>query len=163
MTETRITRVASEHGAVLSALHRASFSNSWSDEMFVSLLRQPGVVGWITQGKEPLGFILIRATANEGEILTFAVLPAFRRQGLGRRLLDKALKEFRKGGIESVFLEVRATNHSAIMLYTELGFTQIGRRAGYYERSEKNPASDRIDAITMKLQLLGKPFVNSGG
>jgi len=66
---------------------------------------------------------------GECEILNLAVSPDFRRKGIARALVG-ALLESSSG---SVFLEVRASNTSAILLYKYFGFQQVGKRDGYYE------------------------------
>ncbi len=160
MTGTHITRVGPEYGNVLSALHSESFSKPWTSSTFTTLLGQPGVFAWVHQKTEPLGFVLARTVANEGEILTFATLPKNRRQGIGKCLLNKALTELRSVGTECVFLEVSATNKPAIVLYREFGFTQIGIRTGYYGDLRNNSADGRADAITMKLELQDSPILD---
>ena len=54
----------------------------------------------------PDGFILARAAGGEAEILTLAVMPAARRQGIGRALVPAAARHAQGLGAESLFLEV---------------------------------------------------------
>ena len=90
------------------------------------LLAMPGVFGFI-DGRG--GFILVRAAGGEAEILTLAVEPSARRRGLGRALLDQALAATAGSPL---FLEVAADNAVARALYGAAGFTECGRRTGYY-------------------------------
>ncbi len=80
-----------------------------------------------------------------GHILNIAVDPAFRRQGLGRRLLEYALDYCRYLGAEQVELEVRTNNAAAIQLYQKYGFV-IRERVPYYY-------SDGEDAFVMVKKL----------
>jgi ribosomal protein S18 acetylase RimI-like enzyme len=57
-----------------------------------------------------------------------AVHPDFRRQGVGRGLVRFALEEIRARGGQAVYLQVDAQNETAVRLYHELGFEEIGRR-----------------------------------
>jgi ribosomal-protein-alanine N-acetyltransferase len=82
--------------------------------------------------------------AGEAELLTIAVDPAHRRQGLGRTLVEAFLAEARQRGAETAFLEVAEDNTAARTLYTAAGFTQTGRRKGYYRG-----AGRVVDAILM--------------
>jgi len=82
------------------------------------------------------GVVLIQPVPPEAEILQVAVPPDLRRRGLGRRLVRGALSLAASGGAESVFLEVRPTNASALALYLAEGFAQVGRRRAYYRNGE---------------------------
>lgn len=67
----------------------------------------------------------LRHTDRLGAIQNVAVLPDFRRRGLGRSLVVKSLQGFRNAGIERVTLEVTAENTPAISLYDKLGFCTV--------------------------------------
>jgi ribosomal-protein-alanine N-acetyltransferase len=85
------------------------------------------------------GFLAVRATAGEAEILNLAVASAFRRRGLARALLGGFLQAFPG----PVFLEVRESNIAARRTYQALGFTEVNIRSSYY-------ASPPEAAIVMK-------------
>ena len=142
-------RVANETDAVLLAdLHAASFSQAWNAQTIADLLGQTPV--FALAGKD--GFILARATAGEAEILTLAVAPSARRQGLGSELVLAAAKRAQELAAETMFLEVGRDNEGARALYERLGFSAVGIRKGYYAGGE--------DAIILKaglpLSVLGK-------
>ena len=83
------------------------------------------------------GFIVWRETApGECEILNLAVEPTQRRQGAGRELLRAALQHC----TGAVYLEVRASNRSALAFYQAAGFRIAGRRPVYYS----NPTEDAL-------------------
>ncbi len=123
----------------LATLHAEAFDTSWPASAFADLLGQPGVV---LEG-EADGFILIRAAADEAEILTLAVRPAARRQGLGARLVRNATDRAAALGATRMFLEVAEDNAPARALYEALGFESAGRRPRYYPRAE-GPAVDAL-------------------
>ncbi len=60
--------------------------------------------------------------------LGMGILPAYRRQGLGRRLLREALGRMFGSGLLRVELEVFASNLPAIKLYEREGFVTEGRK-----------------------------------
>jgi ribosomal protein S18 acetylase RimI-like enzyme len=60
--------------------------------------------------------------------LGMGVRSEWRRQGIGRKLLDACLELARKAGIEKVELEVFADNLGAMQLYQSFGFTEEGVR-----------------------------------
>jgi ribosomal-protein-alanine N-acetyltransferase len=67
----------------MAAIHAEAFppGEAWSAEIFAAQLGLPGVFGLID---ERGGMILLRVAVDEAEILTLAVAPAARRQGMGR-------------------------------------------------------------------------------
>jgi len=60
------------------------------------------------------------------DINRIAVLPDFRRKGIGKELLKKLLDILKEEGVEEVFLEVRESNIPAIELYRRFGFKEVG-------------------------------------
>lgn len=150
-------RLEPAHARLAAALHETSFATPWSDDEFAKLLEQPGVAGLLWQDAAPTGFILIRAVADEAEILTLAVAPPHRRQGIGGLLLEEASEMLRAGGTRRLFLEVAADNPAARALYTSYGFLVTGRRSAYYDRG---PAP-RVDAIVMTLELQPRPSLTA--
>lgn len=133
----------------LAALHAACFTvpRPWSAAEFASLLASPNVV-LITAAQ---GFALGRVIADEAELLTIAVHPDARRQGVGRKLLSGLIGQVAARGASALFLEVSAKNDSAIALYHVAGFNEAGRRKAYYP-----DAATRIDALVMRLEIGAK-------
>ncbi len=84
----------------------------------------------------PAGFVLARLVAGEGEILTVAVARAWRRRGLGWLLMDAVLRALYRERAEALFLEVDEANIPARRLYEGLGFSEVGRRARYYQHGD---------------------------
>ena len=146
---TGAVRLEPSHARIAAALHATCFDTPWSEVEFVRLFEQPGVAGLMWQADAPEGFILVRAAADEAEILTLAVIANRRRRGIAARLLDEACRMLRAGGTNRLFLEVAADNAAARALYAERGFAVTGRRAGYYDRG----AARRVDAIIMELDF----------
>ena len=66
----------------------------------------------------------------DGHVISMAVLPEFRRRGIGRDLLQKAMAY---PGIKTVRVEVRRSNRGAQAFYLKTGFRMTGRIPGYYE------------------------------
>ena len=85
-----------------------------------------------------VAYVLGRLIAPEAEIYRVAVRMDKRRRGIGYRLLDYAVKSERGHGLESVFLEVRASNVPARNLYRSYGFSEIGERKNYYRDPTEN-------------------------
>lgn len=154
MTGPRISALGRAHVELMAELHKAAFplQEAWSAASFAELLAHPGSFAFSAEGpvrtrgtqEEPLGFVLCRTAGVECEVLTIAVLPPARRQGIGRALIHAALNHAEKMGAEVVFLEVAADNSAAQALYRRLGFAAIGRRQAYYRSTEGGEAKDAL-------------------
>lgn len=80
------------------------------------------------------GFVIIlyqKGTRVAG-IETIDVDPMYHNQGVGHRLLTAAVEEIRKKGMKKIRLEVATTNHPAIQLYKNAGFTTTSFLKNYY-------------------------------
>jgi [ribosomal protein S18]-alanine N-acetyltransferase len=124
------------HGGVMAAIHAASFppGERWGADAMEAQLGLPGTfaVLALSPGDAPCGFVLARIAADEAEILTLAVLPTQRRQGVAGLLLQAAEACAEASGASSMFLEVAAPNEAARRLYAGRGYHQVGLRRGYY-------------------------------
>lgn len=144
-------RLGPQEAGLVAELEKACFSTPWSVEQLRKGLEQGGIkiVGIIETGRL-LGYLSYYSVGEEAEIINFAVDPGRRRQGLGRAMLRHVLHKWREEGIESGFLEVRASNGAAIGLYESFGFRQIGVRKRYYPETGE-------DALLLKLSLAEPP------
>lgn len=140
--------LSGSHAAVAAALHGASIDPGWSADSISVLLALPGVYGFIALvNGAPAGMILARTAADEGEILTLAVLPESRRSGVGAGLVQAALAFARRNGCRTVFLEVAEDNEPGKALYRRIGFQRVGLRPNYYEGPDGQVAAEilRLD------------------
>ncbi len=135
---------------LLAELHRRCFAKPWDAETFAMLLTQPRTwaLGADAEGG-PVGFVLLRAAADQGEILSIGVVPEARGAGRGSLLMDAALQRLAEAGAASAFLEVADDNADARTLYARLGFEEYGRRPGYYDRAGER----RTDALILRRAL----------
>jgi [ribosomal protein S18]-alanine N-acetyltransferase len=99
-------------------------------------------------GPHIIGFFAGWTVEDELHINNIAAHPEYRRQGVGKGLLDAAIEIARERGMATVLLEVRASNQGAQVLYRQAGFTFSGRRRDYYRLPTE-------DAFVMKLRLKG--------
>jgi len=125
----------------------AEWDQRWDRQAFAELLAMPGAFGLMAEPcSEPgceaaVGLLLMRVAADEAEIVTLAVLPDWRRQGVGFMLMQKGESEAVSRGAARLFLEVAEDNFAARKLYGSLGFAAAGRRAGYYARGSLGSAA----------------------
>jgi ribosomal-protein-alanine acetyltransferase len=93
-----------------------------------------------------LGWAGVLVIAGTADVLTVGVVPSARRRGLARRMLAALYTEAARRGATEIFLDVRVDNESAIALYRNEGFAELGRRRGYYD-------GGRVDSLVMRRGL----------
>lgn len=101
--------------------------------------RPARIVGYV------VGDLVDGFPGSVGHIKDLAVRPAHRREGVGRRLLSRAMFELDDAGAVRAELEVRRGNEAARALYEEFGFERRSTRPEYY--------SDGEDAIVLSRPL----------
>lgn len=133
--------------ADLAALHARCFTHPrpWSAAEIEDMASLPGAFLLV----RPNAFLIGRTAADEAELLTLAVEPSARRQGLGRALVDEFDAVARLRGAARGFLEVASDNAAAQALYAGAGWARTGRRRDYYGAG--------IDALTMGKSLERSP------
>jgi [ribosomal protein S18]-alanine N-acetyltransferase len=97
------------------------------------------------------GFLITVLIPPLAELETIAVAKQAHRQGIATRLLNELLTRLQKKQITEVMLEVRQSNHAGRVFYASVGFTETGRRTGYYN----DPKEDAI--------LLSRPLKGVSG
>lgn len=142
---------APERAEEVAALHARLFDEPWDAPAIKSLLEHPASTSLIAVAGEPKtikGFVIAQLAADEAEILSIAVAPDWQRAGLGTRLIEGLARASKRGEARQIFLEVAEDNTAARALYSKLGFSETGRRKGYYKRP-----SGSVDALTLSLKL----------
>ena len=118
----------------------------WTYSIFSDCMKV-GYSCWVLEDQEEIvGYGLLSVAANEGHILNLCIKPERQRQGLGRRMMQHLIEQAKKLEAQSVYLEVRVSNHGAFDLYQQLGFSVIGHRKDYYPHID-----GREDALVLEL------------
>ena len=134
----------------LSELHGASFHRGWGESEFESMLGESNtLVHRLRLGRKTVGFAVSRMGADEAEILTIAIDPRYRGQGLSRNLLLTHLGHLAARGVRTIFLEVEENNRPALSLYKRIGFAVVSRRERYYQE----PGGEQLNALLMRRDL----------
>ncbi len=130
-------------GVVLTALLTEGASEDMTESARADMTESARAE--LTEGAraEAAGFAVSYLAGGEGELLNIAVLPEFRKRGIGRALLQRLLEEAEDRGCEAMFLEVRVSNGAAVALYEGRGFQRVGTRKHFYE-------APREDALVLK-------------
>lgn len=120
---------------VIAALLAGILAPPWSREAVADYLRAPGSFALLARPRPraaPAGFLLARVASDGCDLAAMGVAPAWRRRGIGARLLAAALAQAKRRGARQMFLEVAEANPAARALYRAQGFRAVGRRKGYY-------------------------------
>lgn len=122
-----------QHVEQVAQLEKQCFSSPWSINSIQGELTNPLSL-WVvaTEGEKLAGYVGSQTVLGEADMMNLAVDPAFRRQGIGRELVNTLINCLKEKGAYCLTLEVRASNVQAISLYDQLGFLEIGRRPNYY-------------------------------
>ena len=135
----KIVRMNEANISAVKQIEDECFSNPWSFESLNAELSKVGACFYVAElNGEAAGYIGFNMVLDEGYIANIAVKEKFRRQGVGRKLLQKVIETAVKNNLSFVSLEVRESNIPAIGLYKEFGFTQQGIRKNYYRNPQEN-------------------------
>ena len=130
----------------LSAIRAACFDKAWAPTEFSEMLIRPETL-CVTLPK--IAYVLAQKIPPEAEIITIAVVPEFRRQGIAENLLRELCRALANEKINTLHLEVSEKLAAAHALYEKIGFMPVGRRKNYYV----NSSGEKTDAILMCLSL----------
>ncbi|MDX1921721.1 MAG: N-acetyltransferase [Alphaproteobacteria bacterium] len=147
-----VSELSAADSAWMAHVHAQSFDapQRWSASAIKGLLDQPLTKAFgISINQAPVGFIIARNVAGEGEILTLAVLPDARRNGVASQLLNTFITQQMP---QNIFLEVMVTNQAAIDFYLSHGFEIVSKRIGYYQMPIGH-AQKAIDGFVMNKKL----------
>jgi len=134
------------------AIERASFFPTWPDDAYRTELTSNKLATYVVARLEDvvIGFAGIWLMVDEAHVTTFAVDPAWRRRGVGERLLLALLDVSVARRAREATLEVRLSNVAARRLYEKYGFRPVGLRPRYYSDNGE-------DALIMTTEPLESP------
>ncbi|MEM3536226.1 MAG: ribosomal protein S18-alanine N-acetyltransferase [Candidatus Bathyarchaeia archaeon] len=141
-------------------INRVCLPENYTDYFFIDLYRRfPETFIVAEDNGKIVGYIMCRielglsnfglgGLMKKGHIVSVAVLPNYRRKGVGQALIVKAMEGMKLYNAKQCFLEVRVTNTPAINLYKKLGFQVTRTIHGYY--------ADGEDAYVMSCEIPSK-------
>lgn len=125
----------------VAELENACFQDPWSYGILAAGVHSPYDVYYVfVQGSRVVGYANLRLLAQEAEVQRIAVLPKYRKTGVGRELMDTMVSYATERQVAAISLEVRESNVAARNLYESYGFLAEARRKDYYH----NPTEDAI-------------------
>lgn len=148
----RVEPMQVEDIPAVHAIESASFPTPWPPYAFRGELETNRMARYLVlrAGSRVIAYAGIWLMVDEAHVTTFAVLPAYRRRGVGGRLLCEVIELSAALGATVVTLEVRLSNAAARQLYQRFGFRPVGVRPRYYSDNGE-------DALIMTTERLDLP------
>ncbi len=144
-----IRRARREDLPAVIVINRVALPENYPEWFFQDHLERWGDAFYVAEaGGKVVGYVMSRVEygaslfdarrlVRKGHIVSIAVLPGYRRRGIGTALMKAALRALRERyGCEEVYLEVRVSNEPAIRLYEKLGFRKVRVIPMYYMDGE---------------------------
>ncbi len=136
---TAIEPMKAEHISGIAEIESRCFSMPWTEKSLSDELDNENAhfISAIFNGKV-IGYVGVIEICGEADITNVAVLPEYRRCGIGEMLMKESENGAVARNCESITLEVRVSNTAAISLYNKSGYKQAGIRKGFYEKPKED-------------------------
>lgn len=109
----------------------------WTPARIAASIRAPNVNVLVAYLHENIGgFGIMRYGDDDAHLDLLAVAQPYRREGIGRQLLEWLEKCAIVAGISKIALEVRAGNEGAQLFYKRMGYHPLVELPGYYQGIE---------------------------
>ncbi|MDG6999412.1 MAG: ribosomal protein S18-alanine N-acetyltransferase [Nitrososphaerota archaeon] len=144
-----IRRCLPEDLPTVISINWTALPEHYSDSFFEERLRESPETFLVVEDEACaiIGYIMCRieygfshlkryGLARKGHVVSVAVLEGHRGFGLGRALMEEAMKGMHERGCSEAYLEVRVSNDAAVGLYKKLGYQVVTTHHGYYRDGE---------------------------
>lgn len=112
----------------------SDFDDFWNYNILKDELESENSIYIVAKSnKEIIGFAGIKILLDEADIMNIVTKKIYRNQGIGTLLLTNLISISKNLNLHSLSLEVNEENKTAIHLYENLGFKNIGIRKNYYK------------------------------
>lgn len=149
--------VTRENVRSLRHLNHILFPMSYHDSFYTHAIKSSELARIAYLGDTVVGTVCCRLDGESKNVLyimALGCLPAYRRQGIARKLLQYVLDYAESKKMHSIDLHVQVDNEAAIELYKKFGFETIEIKKQYYPRIQ--PA----DAYFLQKKLTNNALVN---
>jgi len=147
MEDLTVSLFTKEDISALAEIEREEFSIPFREKDFFDIYdSEISNVLVAKSGSTVVGYVSFTVIIDECQIINFATKNEFKRQGVGKSVMEALLSHCEKIGVKKYFLEVRVSNDGAIALYKKYGFVPVGISKNHF-------SAPREDAVLMNLEL----------
>lgn len=147
MENLTVSLFTKEDIPAVASIEREEFSIPFKENDFFELYESEiSNVLVAKAGSTVVGYVSFTVILDECQIINFATKNQFKRQGVGKTVMEALISHCEKLGVKKYFLEVRVSNEGAISLYKKYGFVPVGISKNHF-------SAPREDAVLMNLEL----------
>jgi len=118
-------------------IERLAYDTPWTQSKFSDSLNNPNTLAsLLIVDTQVLGYFVAMHSPDSADLLNICIHPDYQQQSLGTQLFEYLIQQLQALSIDTVFIEVRASNESAFLFYQKLGFEVINNRKKYYSNGE---------------------------
>ena len=116
----------------------------WTQGNFLDSIKSNHTCLMMKLNEEIIGYAVMMFVLDECHLLNISIKKSMQKKGYGSHLLKEVIRQANLAHAKTIYLEVRASNQTAIHLYDKHGFNEMSIRKDYYRTKE-----GREDAILM--------------
>lgn len=123
----------------IAELENICFSSPWTESGIIEMLNTTNSYFYVAElDGAVVGYSEMFVVVDEGNVCNIAVNPNYRKQGIGKVLVDALIESGKNINLAFISLEVRSSNKNAINLYEKCGFELMGVRKNYYDHPKED-------------------------
>ncbi|HEY5267407.1 MAG TPA: ribosomal protein S18-alanine N-acetyltransferase [Acidimicrobiales bacterium] len=124
----------------LLAIETAQFPEPWTRAMLLDEITNTETRRYTVavEEKKLIGYLGVMYVMDELHVNTIGILPGHEGKGVATSLMDNAWAHAKERGVKRATLEVAVSNTRAQELYFRYGFSPVGIRKNYYERTKED-------------------------
>lgn len=124
----------------LLSIEVAQFPEPWTRSMLLDEITNLATRRYTVavEEKRIVGYLGVMYVMDELHVNTLGTLPGYEGRGIATALMNEAWGVAKERGVQRATLEVAVSNTRAQELYFRFGFSPVGVRKNYYERTNED-------------------------
>ena len=130
------------------AIEKSVYPFPWTRNIFHDCLNVGYYCRVLEFNRKIVAYSIMSVAVKESHLLNIVVAEEEQGNGYGKKMLNEMIHLAKKNTANTMYLEVRTSNKTAIQLYDQRGFNELGIRNNYYPAKQ-----GREDALILALDL----------